>query len=880
LSGILRDIRFSARSLVRSPGLTLALLLTIALGLGSNVTVRGFIRGLTVHNSPIAAKGRVVSLFGRDRYRSTGPISYEDYVSLSTHLDGFEWIGAARVSQYAVKLAGQSDTKSVAAVTAELAAIFKLSMDGGVVISQRVWLSEFRGEPDISGESVRIGDTDVRVVGVAPDGLQGIYSDRPIDLWMPLREHSLPERDRHTRNFWVLAGLRPGVSSEHIGPVEFNVVPYTGMTPEMQEGLSRIGALLRVAAGFVFFIACVNVASFLLGRSAGRSREASIRVALGVSRGPLARAVVVDSILISTAGGALGLVLAAWTSKIIPALLFEQDAEFLVLAPDFSGVVLASAAGAGIILACGLLPLFGIRHTRPAAALAREGDGPSRTSRAVRAGLVTAQMASCCLLVIFTGFLYQGLHDALRTSFAQRLGQPIVARVQVHPGLNVDLQYFRDVERAARSIHGASGIAWTARLPGSQPVFRTFRVEPAGLPLRDVKIDVAAFTSGSVSRFTWPPTAGRMFGFGDRDCRVAIVNERAASTLFGDEPAGRSIHDTAGMPVEIIGVVSVRKSGDAIEPDRPTLYYDYTNRPGRPMERIPLAGFSAPVASMLERAEFDTNVVSPNYFAAMGFSLVAGQTFPDSPSARGCRVAVVNQEAADLCFGGNAVGAAIIDDVGLRTEITGVVRSTRLGVFERRAEPTVYFPMAQDCPFAMKAIIGARVASAPMLAEVRHTIQLAPGAGPTPLTVQTLEAYLSQTALAPLHIATVIVGACAAMALFLSVLGLYGTLNDAARARRRDLAIRIALGARRRDVIYQVLREGGQLAGVGTLAGILASFLLSQLLTRIAPNIGSPNSWVWIAGPMALGCAVAIAGVLPARRALMVDPLRILRPDN
>jgi ABC-type lipoprotein release transport system permease subunit len=872
---------------VRRPGLTLALLFTIALGLGSNVTLRGFIRGLTVRNSPITAKG-VVSLFGRDRYRGTGPVSFEDYLSLKSHLDTFEWIGAAQVSQSATKLAGQSAIKSIAAVTPDLAGRFNLSLDGGVVISRRIWQGEFHGEANVRGESVRIGDVEAHVAGVAPDGLEGIYNDRPIDLWTPLREEPLPGRDTGYRNSWVLAGLRQGVSIEEvrggfgsarIGSAEINVLPYTGMTPEMAEGLSRVDTLLGVAAGLVFFIACMNVASFLLGRAAARSHETSIRVALGVSRGLLARAVVADSIVISTAGGALGVVVAAWTSKIIPALLFEQDAEFLVLAPGFRDVVLASAAGAGMILACGLLPLFGIRHDRPAAVLAREGAGPSRISRAVRASLVTGQMASCCLLVIFTGFLYQGFREALRTSVGNRLGQPIVATVQVHRDVDVDLQYFRDVERAARSVSGVSGIAWAARLPGSEPAWRSFRVEPPVLPLRGVNIDVAAFTSAGQANLL-QPKAGRMFNFRDQGCRVAIVNEEAADVLFGDDTAGRSIRDTAGMPVEIIGVVSGRRSRGATGRDRPTIYYDYTNQPGPPFDRIPLAAFSAPVASRLERAEFDTNVVSPSYLAAIGLSLVGGQTFPDNLSGRGCRVAVVNQEAADLYFGGHAVGAAMIDDMGQRTGIIGVVHSAQLGVFERRAEPTVYFPMVQDCLYAMKAIIGARVASGPMLAEVGHTLDLVPGAGPAPRAVQTLEEYLSQTGLAPLHIAAAIVGACAAMALFLSVLGLYGTLNDAARARRRDLAIRITLGARRRDVIYQVLREGGQLAGAGTLVGVLGSLLLSQLLTRLASNIASPKSWVWVAGPIVLGCAVAVAGILPARRALMVDPLRILRSDN
>ena len=754
---------------MRSPGLTLALLFTIALGLGSNVTVRGFIQGLTTRNSPVAAKGTVVSLFGRDHYRGTGPVSYEDYLSLKSNPGVFEWIGAARVSQSVIKLAGQSAIKSVADITPNLAGLFDLSLDGGVVISRRVWQGEFRGEANVRGEWVRIGDVDARVVGVAPDWLEGMYGDRAIDLWRPLSEEPLQGRDRSTRNFWVLAGLRSHVSTSqmknavrtaHIGSGEVNVLPYTGMTPEMAQGLSRAGTLLRVAAGLVFFIACVNVASFLLGRATLRSHEISIRVALGVSRGRLAQAIVSDSVVISLAGGVLSMLLAVWTSKVVPALLFERDAEFLVLAPDFFSIVAASAAGAGIIIASGLLPLFEIRHDRPADVLGREGGGPSKTSRAVRAGLAIAQMACCCLLVICTGFLYEGFREALQTSAGHRLGQPILATVEVHPDVTVDLKYFRDVEQAARSFTRVSGVAWTARLPGSQPAWRSFRVEPQGLPFREVKLDVAGFTSDSLAQFSSPPKAGRLFGFKDQTCRAAIVNEEAAEVLFGGDTVGRSIHDTAGMPVEIIGVVAVRKRRSATQRSRPTIYYDYMNKAGPALDRIALARFSAPVASRLNRAEFDTNVVSPGYFAAMGFSLVAGRIFPDNPSARGCRAAVVNQEAADLYFGGHTEGAAIIDDMGERTQIIGVVHSAQLGIFERGAEPAIYFPMVQDCLPGMTLIIGAQVAGGPMLVELQHTLQLVPGRGPAPLVVQTLETHLSHTALAPLRIATAIVGAC------------------------------------------------------------------------------------------------------------------------
>jgi putative ABC transport system permease protein len=141
-----------------------------------------------------------------------------------------------------------------------------------------------------------------------------------------------------------------------------------------------------------------------------------------------------------------------------------------------------------------------------------------------------------------------------------------------------------------------------------------------------------------------------------------------------------------------------------------------------------------------------------------------------------------------------------------------VVHTGRLGTFEPRVEPMVYFPMAQDSLPVMTLIMGAPVADRAMLAAVLQLLDSVPGRGPAPVVVKTLETHLSQTALAPLHIATALVGACATVAMLLGVLGLYGALSDAAQSGRRELAIRIALGARPRDVVRRVLREGAQLA--------------------------------------------------------------------
>lgn len=340
--------------------------------------------------------------------------------------------------------------------------------------------------------------------------------------------------------------------------------------------------------------------------------------------------------------------------------------------------------------------------------------------------------------------------------------------------------------------------------------------------------------------------------------------------LFGDGTVGRVVQDGSGETAEVIGVVAPRRGGKA----GATIYYDDTNRLGvRPMKT---GWYSAAERSELERAELDANVVSANYFQAMGFAVTTGRAFTDADAARGCGVAVVNQEAADLYFGGRAVGAAIIDDSGERTEIIGVVHGAALGALARRVEPAVYLPMEQDCLPTMTMILGTSAAGT-RIEDVRAAVESVPGGGMMAPKVKTLETYLRETALAPLHIATAIVGACAALAALLAVLGLYGALSDAARARRREVAIRVAMGARRRHVIGQVLEEGGRLVGAGTALGLAGSVVMAAVLPKVMWGVGSPEWWVWAAGPAVLACAVAMASVAPARRSLLADPLKVLR---
>jgi hypothetical protein len=565
--------------------------------------------------------------------------------------------------------------------------------------------------------------------------------------------------------------------------------------------------------------------------------------------------------------------LAFWTTRILPAFLFDQDAQKLAFAPSLVHIVVASIVCSAITIVCGLLPFFAIAYDRPALVLRRESAGPSTAMRRLRVGLVVAQMASCCVLVILTAFLFDGLRAALQTSVGRSLGHPILAVVQSRP--YIEMRYFRDVEDATKQVNGISVKAWASQMPGGQPAWQYFRIDPRQLPTRQVTMNIAPFPADPMKVFATPPVAGRLFGVADLNCRAAVTNEEAAGALFGQDTVGRAIWDSAGFPVTIVGVVARRKEH---ERSVPTMY---SYNPDRIVsDQITSERFRAPVASKLKRAELDSNVVSSSYFGALGWSVVEGRNFPADSASNGCRVAVVNQEAADLYFDGKALGAAVIDETGRRTTVIGVVHSARLGTFARRAEPAIYFPMAQDYLRRMTLILGARDANGEVLADLRSRIELVPGHGEAPLVIRTLEEQLNRTALSTLRIATLIIGAFAVTALLLSILGLFGALSDAARERRRQIAIRIALGARRRHLVRLTLSEGGRLALAGASAGTLASVLLSGTLARITPLNSPPSLWVWLAAPIVLAGAVAIASILPARHSSLVNPLAIMGDDN
>jgi putative ABC transport system permease protein len=886
---VLADLKYSARGFARAPGLTVALLFTIAVGIGSNAALLGFVRGTVGRDLPIPDIDRMFSLFARDEEDAFGPVSHDGYQLLQAQLGAVARLGAARESQSLVQRRGRPQVMSIATITPELAELLQIPANDGVVISHRLWESEFAAAADVRGEPLRVDGLDTHVVGVAPEGLDGLYTGRAVDIWMLARAPFAHGFDRSSRTFWAIGRLGPTVSIDQVqavvnstrsGADAIAALAYTGLTPEAAGGMARITRLLYGAAGVVFFVACVNVATFLLARASARAHETSVRVALGAGRGPLARGLLSDSVLISVAGGLLGGLLAMWTIDIVPALLFDQDAEKLTLVPDLLGTLAVCAVCVLVTVACGILPLFDLRRDNPAAVLQRESAGPSLGMRRLRAGLIVAQMACCSMLVIGAGLLLEGFRSALQTSVGQSLGQPILATAFARGGFDrpdLGLRYFDDLEQAVHSVPGVSSTTWVSALPGVRPSWQAMRIELPQTPRRDVTIDAVLFTPDVLEHVTLPPIAGRMFGAADTpvSCRVVVLNEEASLEFFDGDPIGRTIEDPVGQRVEVVGVVADVKPAQTAEPGRPRMFL-YAEQDRTLVESPGPTPLRVPDGAVPGSGIVDVNVVSPGYFDRMGLVLIAGRAFRDAAAGRSCRVGVINQEAAEQYFGGNAVGGAVIDAAGRRTEIIGVVHSALHGTSQRRPEPTIYMPMTQDFRPRMTMILSARETTDATLDMARRLLDAVPG-GRGPVAVTTLAEHLSRTAFASERIASVLVSASATSALVLGGLGLYGAMAEATRQRRREIAMRIALGARGRRVIGLVLADGLRLAGAGAVAGMLGSLMLMRWLARITPSGGPPALWVWLAAPLALLVAVSIAAILPARRALTVDPLTILR---
>jgi ABC-type lipoprotein release transport system permease subunit len=648
------------------------------------------------------------------------------------------------------------------------------------------------------------------------------------------------------------------------------------------EGLGSL-RVLRAAAAAVFVVACGNVAAFLLARATARTRDVAVRVALGARRRHLTSQALAETVLIATGGGVAGAVFAIWSGDVIPALFFDADAEQLV--PGFrTADVLAMAMLCVVVtIACGLAPLLEINAREPARVLQRESAGPSPLARRLRAVLVIVQLGCCCVLVISAHLVRNGFQAALQTGVGQRVGDAVLATVQVRDAASRaeaaanGLAYFSETERAAHRVPGVTASAWMARPPGSRPALMTLRVEPPSVPIHDITLDVRLFTARSIDEVVMPPIAGRMFGGEDtrNGCRVVVLNDVAADLLFGRQSVGRSMEDPAGQHVEIIGVVTTAPAIAPRSAVRPVVYY-YADQARPPRDREGPARFRVPREDLALTATLDANTVSADYFRALNILSIDGPGFPAGAERGHCRSAIVDQRAANDYFAGSAPGGALIDDLGRRITIVGVVESAQLRYWQRPPHPAVYVLLEQNFLPRMTLLLRTSELRADTQRAIARQVAAVPG-GKDDIRVTTLSAHLSRNALAPERIASMLMGVAATLALVLGVLGAYAILAESARQQRRDAAVRLALGAPRLALLRQMVSNAMRLAAAGAAAGMIAALVVRSSLPQSSTETGMSNVRAWLDGPLVIFVLVSLASVLPMLRVLSVVPLTTLR---
>jgi predicted permease len=618
---LLQDIRYALRSLGKTPGFTLAVVLTLSLGIGANTGIFSMINALLLRDLPQIKRPNELLLIGRTvDNEGFDTFSYPDYVDLRNQTRTLQ--GVAAFTTVPVHVTGESATErargalvsgnyfEVLGTSPARGRFFASDNDQVVVLSAGLWQRAFGGRADIVGQTIRLDNHPFEVVGVAPPGFQGIDRGEQLDLFLPVgvQPIAMPEFGSFLNvreSVWLrlFGRLRSGASlpqaktelstfaqqlvvaspEEHKG-WGITAAPTVGFDPFTYANIVGFLRLLQGAVILVLAIACANVANLLLVRSAARRKELAIRASLGAARGRILRQLLTESVVLATLGGIGGLLLAYWGSdllKALPALRLAGDVE---LAPD--GRVLAFTLGiavaAGVLF--GLLPAIHAARADLAGELRQSAEiGRPRGAR-LRGALVVTQVAVSLVLLVAAGLFVRTLRNAYAVD-------PGFATDVLVAQLDLSLQGYdeargrRFYDQLLRDLEALPGVR-SASLALNRPFGGGFdtRIDIQGALIDAEHRGYRTDRNSVSSRYfeTMDITIVRGRGFTSRDVAtstpVAVINEAVAERLWpGQEAIGkRFVRTWGGPPLEVVGVARDAKYRSLFEERRLTFYQPLT----------------------------------------------------------------------------------------------------------------------------------------------------------------------------------------------------------------------------------------------------------------------------------------------------------------
>lgn len=834
MSILLQDIRYALRGFAQRPGYTTVLVVTLALGIGSNVAIFSVTNAVLLRPLPFDDPDELVLIWNRlentnvERALVSGP-DFIDYQQNTTLFDGFAaavanpgtLTGGGRGEQV---LTGWTTVNflEVLGVAPMLGRNFEESdappidpasfgdpnaefPPGALILSHGLWQRRFGGDPNVLGMTLQMDGQESLVIGVMPPGFRiylppdaGMPTD--IEVWRAAPQNMITFADRTTPFFTVVGRLNPEVTvpqaqaemdrlattlrEQHPLHARSGMhITVTSMHEDIVSHMKPLLVALLVAAGFVLLIACANVANLLLVRAASREREIAVRAALGGGRSRIIRQMLTESGALSLAGGALGVVLAWWGTRVLIAMRPENLPRLEDVSVDLT--VLGFTAGATVLAALlfGMAPALKASSANLSDALReRGGGGAAAAGTRIRTALVIAEVALSLVLLVGAGLMLRSFSN-LR---------------QVEPGFNPE-----------------GVLTFTVPLP--------------------------------IFKYTIPDQRADFY-------------EQFQQRIEG-LPAVQHVGGVA--PLALAG-------GDQY------LVYSYGKGEASDEE--------------FNQTKADYKTVLPGYLAAMDGTLIAGRFMELADHRQGApRVVMIDQKLAERTWPDeDAVGRQLdisvfqFDETGMtvvRTpaEVIGVVGNIRAESLTEDGRETVYYPFRwlPYIPLAMTVRAGGDPLT--LVPAIRRELEAMDPEVPM-ADIQMMGEYVS-AAVAPTRFTFAIIGVFAGLALVLASIGLYGVISFSVRQRTREIGVRMAFGANEKIILRLVLGRALALGLAGVGAGIVAAFVSTRTVASLVYGVSTVDPLTFMGVPVVLVIVTIAATYVPARRAMRVDPMEALRDE-
>ena len=586
---MLRDLRYSARMLIKSPGFTAVAILSIAIGIGANTTVFSVLNAVLLKAVPYKDPGSLVLVWGDSRTESSlrkhNQVSWTDIADIRAQTTVLEDV--ATYSGWFPIMSGQGEAERIPAIqvgdgffkimkgTPVLGRVFtpEEQVDGKdfvVILGHGLWQRRFGGDPNVVGKSVMLNGRPYNIVGVMGADFRPLPSSLVApegQFYRPVAEN-YDDEDRDARHLRAIARLKPGVTVEQ-AQSELSIIaqrieqahPLTNkgygvavvsITEEITGSIRPTLLMIFGAVVFVLLVACANVANLLLARATVRHKEITIRSAIGAGRAQLIRQLLTESLLLAVLGGGLGLLIATWGTSVVAAAGSKINPMFQDIQMDRR--CLAFTVGVSILTGFifGLAPALQISKPNLAESLKEtgRGSGPAASRNRLRSALVVSEIAMTLVLLICAGLLIRTVSRLrnVNTGFnannilAMNIGLPQAK----YPKPENVIAFNKEIVERITALPGVKAAGTTSVLPLSDNFDgRGLAVEDHPKPRgEELTVDLYVTTPGYLNAMEIPLLSGRQFTEQDtKDSpNVALINKTMAAQLWPNEaPLGKRI---------------------------------------------------------------------------------------------------------------------------------------------------------------------------------------------------------------------------------------------------------------------------------------------------------------------------------------------------